>query len=76
LVFSTLSFSRTSEVMRPFLRVVPQVLGYFGLFLLLSQSAEAFPPLVYALYGMVVLAFVGLAFPTFRLSTGVRGVRP
>ncbi|MFM7630612.1 MAG: LptF/LptG family permease [Alphaproteobacteria bacterium] len=76
LVFSTLSFSRTSGVMRPFLRVVPPVLGYFGLFLLLSQSAEAFPPLVYALYGMVVLAFVGLAFPRFRLSAGVRGVRP
>jgi lipopolysaccharide export system permease protein len=75
LVFSRLSFSRTSGVMRPFLRTVPATLGFFGVFLFLSQSAESFPVMVYALYLMVVSAFVGLAFPTFSILPVFRGAR-
>jgi lipopolysaccharide export LptBFGC system permease protein LptF len=73
LIFSTLSFSRTSGVMRPFLRIVPATLGFFGVFLFLSQSAESFPFLVYSLYGMVAFAFVMLAFPTLKIFGIVRG---
>jgi hypothetical protein len=75
LVFSTLPFSRTSGVMRPFLRIVPATLAFFGVFLFLSHSAESFPVMVYALYLMVFFAFVGLAFPTVSVLRVFRGAR-
>ena len=75
LVFSTLPFSRASGVMRPFLRVVPVTLGFFGVFLFLSQSAESFPFLVYVLYLMVLSVLLLLAFPTLKIFSGFRGGR-
>ncbi len=74
LVFSTLPFSRTSGVMRPLLRIVPVVVGFFGGFLLLGQSAESFPPLVYGLYAMVMVAFMRLACPRLTFPQIFRGV--
>jgi lipopolysaccharide export system permease protein len=65
LVFTTLSFSRTSGIMRPFLRILPVILVFFGMFILLSQWAESSPFLVYALYAIVLSGFLFLTRVSF-----------